>query len=73
MEYLSIHPCSICGETDPRVLEFHHTGEKENEVSRLIGHGSLKKLIEEIEKTMVLCANCHRRLTAEEKGWYKGR
>jgi hypothetical protein len=39
MEYLSLHPCSVCGESDPRVLEFHHTGKKTNEVSRLMGRG----------------------------------
>jgi hypothetical protein len=64
----------MCGETDPRVLEFHHDkGEKESEVSRLIGRGLLKKVQEEIEKTTVLCANCHRKVTSNERGWYKGR
>jgi hypothetical protein len=73
-EYLSTHPCSICGETDPVVLEFHHLGEKDNEVSRLMGRGaSLEALIREIEKCSVVCANCHRRITAEEHGWYKRR
>ena len=73
MEYLSTHPCSICGETDPRVLEFHHVGEKTNEVSRLIGRGSLEAVKREIEECVVVCANCHRRLTSDAKGWYKGR
>lgn len=74
LEYLSSHPCSNCGETDPRVLEFHHEGEKENEVSRLMGRGaSLDALIAEISKCIVLCANCHRKLTSDERGWYKGR
>lgn len=73
-EYLSTHPCSICGETDPVVLEFHHLGEKDNEVSRLMGRGaSLEALIREIKKCSVVCANCHRRITAEERGWYKRR
>ena len=73
-EYLSNHPCSICGETDPVVLEFHHTGEKSNEVSRLMGRGaSLDALKAEIEKCEVVCANCHRRITAEDRGWYKRR
>jgi hypothetical protein len=73
-EYLSTHPCSICGETDPVVLEFHHVGDKDNEVSRLMGRGaSLEALIREIKKCSVVCANCHRRITAEERGWYKKR
>jgi len=50
-EYLSTHPCTICGEIDPVVLEFHHLGEKDNEVSRLMGRGaSLEALIREIKK-----------------------
>lgn len=72
MEYLSAHPCSQCGERDPRVLEFHHVGQKKNEVSRLIGRGSLEAVKREIEQCVVVCANCHRKLTSDEKGWYKG-
>lgn len=40
LEYLSTHPCANCGESDPRVLEFHHEGNKEAEVSRLMGRGA---------------------------------
>lgn len=73
-DYLSSHPCTICGERDPVVLEFHHRGEKSNEVSRLMGRGaSLDALKAEIEKCDVVCANCHRRITAEDRGWYKRR
>ena len=74
LAYLSTHPCASCGESDPRVLEFHHQGDKESEVSRLMGRGaSLEALKSEISKCIVLCANCHRRLTADERGWYKSR
>lgn len=73
-QYLIEHPCSSCGESDPRVLEFHHEGNKEAEVSRLMGRGaSLHALKAEIAKCVVLCANCHRRITADERKWYKGR
>ena len=72
--YLSAHPCVSCGETDPVVLEFHHRGDKDNEVSRLMGRGaSLDALKAEIAKCDVVCANCHRRITATERSWYKSR
>lgn len=72
-EYLSTHPCVNCGERDPIVLEFHHVrGEKTLEVSRLIGRGaSLEAIKAEIDKCDVVCANCHRRITSENQGWFK--
>ncbi len=74
LQYLSTHPCTSCGESDPRVLEFHHLGNKDSKVSRLIGRGaSFDALKAEIEKCVVLCANCHRRLTTDEREWFKGR
>lgn len=74
LNFLLKHPCTNCGESDPRVLEFHHEGDKENEVSRLMGRGaSLEVLKSEMDKCKVLCANCHRKLTSDERGWYKGR
>ena len=74
LDYLLVHPCSICGEADPRVLEFHHEGQKENEVSRLMGRGAtLDALKREVAKCSVVCANCHRRITSDERGWYKGK
>lgn len=68
--YLASHPCSVCGETDPVVLEFHHRGEKDFAIADLIGNSaSLDSLIAEINKCDVVCANCHRRITVEERGW----
>ncbi len=67
--YFKSHPCVDCGEADILVLEFDHKirSEKYVEVSRLIkNRGSLKKLIKEISKCEVRCANCHRRKTAKE-------
>ena len=73
-DYLSTHPCTVCGETDPIVLEFHHNGEKDPEVSRLMGRGaSLDALKREIGQCSVICRNCHAGITAEEQGWYHGR
>lgn len=70
-EYLKEHPCVECGETDPIVLEFHHEDKKIKEVSYLRARSSLDTLYEEIGKCVVLCANCHRRLTARQYNWYK--
>ena len=73
-EYLITHPCTVCGETDPAVLGFPHVGEKTWEIGRMIAQGySPESIAAEISRCVVLCANCHRRLTAKEKGWYKSR
>ena len=66
--YLLSHPCESCGESDPVVLEFHHTGEKSMAVSEMVTRiTSIDRLEAELRKTQVLCSNCHRRLTAKER------
>lgn len=74
LEYLSIHPCVDCGESDPIVLEFDHVrGEKKWNISSRVYSASKWSTIEkEIEKCDVRCANCHRKQTAKRAGgWYK--
>ncbi|MGQ3412767.1 homing endonuclease associated repeat-containing protein [Natrinema sp. LN54] len=56
--------CTRCDETDPACLDFHHldAAEKEMAVGKLIAFGYSKERIKsEIEKCIVLCANCHRK------------
>ena len=73
-DYLSKHPCEECGESDPMVLEFHHEHSKEYPVSVMINGGyPIPKIEAEIAKCRVLCANCHRKLTMKERGWFRGR
>ena len=62
-DYLSSHPCVDCGESDPVVLDFDHVrGKKECDVNALVyGWSSLERLVREIKKCDVRCANCHRR------------
>jgi len=74
-EYLSNNPCEVCGEDDPIVLEFDHIdpSNKYRTISRMIsGHTSWDKILNEISKCRVLCANCHRRRTYKQQGhWGK--
>jgi len=73
-QYLSTHSCQECVESDPVVLEFHHRNEKDKAVGVLVAAGySVAKIQSEIDKCDVLCANCHRRLTMKERGWFRGR
>lgn len=73
-DYLLTHPCVQCGERDPIVLEFDHIkGRKVRAVSdmAILGY-SIDSIREEIEKCQVLCSNCHRRKTHQERGWFEG-
>ncbi len=55
--------CCICGEKDPCCLDFHHIQDKEFEVSKGTDV-SKERLEKEIQKCVVLCANCHRKIHA---------
>lgn len=71
-DYLLKHPCLDCGETDPIVLEFDHVKDKIGAVGRLAADGcAISTLESEIKKCEIRCANCHRRKTAKQLGWYK--
>lgn len=73
-DYLVQHPCVMCGESDPVVLEFDHREQsiKKGTICDMSRTSmGLETITEEIQKCDVLCANCHRRRTAEQMGWYK--
>lgn len=62
-EYKETLCCETCGEDHPATLDFHHENEdKEFNVSEAAAQGMAKeKLMKEIDKCVVLCANCHRK------------
>lgn len=74
VRYLLHHPCTECGESDIRVLEFDHIDPKSKSfnIARSYQYASSwHQILLEIDKCRVLCANCHKRRTAKQFGWYK--
>jgi len=54
--------CEKCGENRIYTLDFHHIDPslKDQKVSSALSSASPKKALEEIEKCIILCSNCHR-------------
>lgn len=69
---LSNSSCKDCKTNDARVLEFDHLGDKSFNVSRAVSGStrSWQKILEEINKCDIVCANCHR-IRTQERGNYK--
>ena len=64
-EYKKNLKCSICGESHPATIDFHHKDESEKEqgIAYFVGFGySIDRIKKEMEKCEVLCANCHRKI-----------
>ncbi|MHB8597334.1 MAG: hypothetical protein ACYDER_11050 [Ktedonobacteraceae bacterium] len=56
--------CELCGANHPACLQFHHVdrNNKLGEVGNLASGSNIKKLMREINRCQVLCANCHSKL-----------
>ena len=75
-EFKLSNPCTSCGESNPIVLEFDHIDPKtkRNDLSTMATHGySIESLEKEIEKCIILCANCHREKTAKQQNWHSNK
>ncbi len=74
VSYLKDKSCKICGESDIRTLEFDHLdpAAKRFGIAMAITDGrKWSDILEEIELCQILCANCHKKRTAAQYGWYK--
>jgi hypothetical protein len=71
--YLIEHPCVDCGESDPEVLDFDHRDgdSKMKNVTDMLMHFAWSKIEIEIAKCDVRCANCHRRKTNRQFGYWR--
>jgi phosphoenolpyruvate carboxylase len=56
--------CKYCQEKMECCLDFHHLSDKEFSIGEKKYWYCLDRLIEEINKCVVICANCHRKLHA---------
>ena len=63
-QYKSELKCSRCSENHPACLEFHHKNPQDKAInlSWVVSWGwSTERILQEIDKCIVLCANCHRK------------
>ena len=59
----AIQGCAKCGDKRPYVLDFHHKDPsiKDGTISRMTSNNkNMSNIQQEIDKCVVLCANCHR-------------
>ena len=63
-EYKRGLKCIKCGESHSACLDFHHRNpdEKQFDIGGAFWEKSIERVINEITKCDVLCANCHRKL-----------
>ena len=64
-EFKQKNPCVGCGEKEIICLDFHHIdpNEKKYQISYMIRH-NFTKILKEINKCVIVCANCHRKIHA---------
>ena len=63
--------CSVCGYNEiPQALEFDHIDRSKKKFSMNKAYKyKWSTIMEELEKCVVLCANCHRKKTTEDKDY----
>ncbi|NBP04146.1 MAG: hypothetical protein EBU90_29440 [Proteobacteria bacterium] len=64
-QYKANSSCYFCKENTPVCLDFHHLDPnvKDSNISQMKGHArNIDTIKKEIEKCIVVCSNCHRKL-----------
>jgi hypothetical protein len=73
LEYLKDKSCKDCGNTDSRVFEFDHLGDKKYDIATMKYKFSWLATLKEIEKCDIVCANCHRIRTFTRSNCYRAK
>lgn len=65
-EWKSLQKCKCCNEADACCLDLHHLdpNEKDVNISDVVRYWSWDRLMSELDKCIVVCANCHRKIHA---------
>jgi|TARA_B100000900_G_C20375527_1_gene632257 hypothetical protein len=68
-QFKASHKCSHCGANHPAVIDFHHVERNKNnpKVNELVKNKRYRAAMEEVNKCVPLCANCHRILHWNEE------
>lgn len=54
--------CSMCPEKEPCCMDFHHLENKSFTIGEAKNSYSLESIKREIEKCIIVCSNCHRKI-----------
>ena len=64
-DYRATLSCVRCGENHPAIIDFHHSDPKQKEFNigdGISNHYSKERIMTEVAKCDVLCANCYRKI-----------
>lgn len=65
LEELKSGGCIKCGDKRHYVIDFHHLDPHQKDVA--MSDGSIKQIMKEKDKCVLLCSNCHREFHYQEK------
>lgn len=70
-QILKMNPCVDCGEDDPIVLECDHLKDKDFNIGTAMRGVWKSSFWDELEKCDIVCANCHKRRTANRNNSWR--
>lgn len=62
-EWKRVRGCTVCGESEPWVLDMHHLDPKTKE-GNPASSATLKTFLKHAEGCVLVCSNCHRKIHA---------